>query len=70
MLYAFAVVTCAAKVDQVKFDVTQLHARPELAAEQRMADDASGKVEVRSTFQTTFSPAGSSSWGISKQTAI
>uniref|UniRef100_A0A7M4E4U6 Villin like n=1 Tax=Crocodylus porosus TaxID=8502 RepID=A0A7M4E4U6_CROPO len=35
-----------AKVDQVKFDVAQLHARPELAAEQRMADDASGKVEV------------------------
>uniref|UniRef100_A0A8C3I2K8 Villin like n=2 Tax=Chrysemys picta bellii TaxID=8478 RepID=A0A8C3I2K8_CHRPI len=35
-----------AKVEQVKFDVSQLHARPELAAEQRMADDASGKVEV------------------------
>uniref|UniRef100_A0A8C8SR12 Villin like n=1 Tax=Pelusios castaneus TaxID=367368 RepID=A0A8C8SR12_9SAUR len=35
-----------AKVDQVKFDVSQLHARPELAAEQRMVDDASGKVEV------------------------
>nr|XP_008110418.1 PREDICTED: villin-like protein [Anolis carolinensis] len=35
-----------AKVDQVKFDITQLHARPELAAEQRMADDASGTVEV------------------------
>nr|XP_056712959.1 villin-like protein [Euleptes europaea] len=35
-----------AKVDQVKFDFAQLHARPELAAEQRMADDASGKVEV------------------------
>uniref|UniRef100_A0ACB8FW99 Uncharacterized protein n=1 Tax=Sphaerodactylus townsendi TaxID=933632 RepID=A0ACB8FW99_9SAUR len=35
-----------AKVDQVKFDCAQLHARPELAAEQRMADDASGNVEV------------------------
>nr|XP_060638624.1 villin-like protein [Anolis sagrei ordinatus] len=35
-----------AKVDQVKFDITQLHARPELAAEQRMADDASGTVQV------------------------
>uniref|UniRef100_A0A8C0G469 Villin like n=1 Tax=Chelonoidis abingdonii TaxID=106734 RepID=A0A8C0G469_CHEAB len=34
------------KVEQVKFDVSQLHARPELAAEQRMVDDASGKVEV------------------------
>ncbi|NWI12605.1 VILI protein, partial [Crypturellus soui] len=35
-----------AKVEQVKFDTTQLHARPELAAEQRMVDDASGEVEV------------------------
>lgn len=31
----------------MKFDTTQLHARPELAAEQRMVDDASGEVEVR-----------------------
>ncbi|XP_056155160.1 advillin [Lampris incognitus] len=35
-----------AKVDQVKFDVMELHARPELAAEQRMVDDASGDVQV------------------------
>ncbi|XP_071341213.1 villin-1 isoform X2 [Trachinotus anak] len=35
-----------AKVDQVKFDVMQLHARPELAAQQRMVDDASGDVKV------------------------
>ncbi|XP_067824462.1 advillin [Heptranchias perlo] len=35
-----------AKVEQTKFDVTELHARPELAAQQRMVDDASGKVEV------------------------
>uniref|UniRef100_A0A8C7EEN2 Villin like n=1 Tax=Nothoprocta perdicaria TaxID=30464 RepID=A0A8C7EEN2_NOTPE len=35
-----------AKVEQVKFDITQLHARPELAAEQRMVDDASGEVQV------------------------
>ncbi|KAF2983628.1 hypothetical protein EK904_005556 [Melospiza melodia maxima] len=35
-----------AKVEQVKFDTTQLHARPELAAEQRMVDDASGEIEV------------------------
>ncbi|XP_061613477.1 villin-1 isoform X2 [Phyllopteryx taeniolatus] len=34
------------KVDQVKFDVLELHARPELAAQQRMVDDASGEVEV------------------------
>ncbi|KAG9476532.1 villin-like protein [Eleutherodactylus coqui] len=35
-----------AKVDQVKFDINQLYARPDLAAEQRMVDDASGQVEV------------------------
>ncbi|OCT75442.1 hypothetical protein XELAEV_18030622mg [Xenopus laevis] len=35
-----------AKVEQTKFDVNELYARPELAAEQRMVDDASGKVEV------------------------
>lgn len=36
-----------AKVEQVKFDVMELHARPELAAQQRMVDDASGDVKVR-----------------------
>ncbi|KAM9337040.1 villin-1 [Symphorus nematophorus] len=35
-----------AKVDQVKFDVMTLHARPEVAAQQRMVDDASGDVKV------------------------
>uniref|UniRef100_A0A8D3BUS1 Villin like n=1 Tax=Scophthalmus maximus TaxID=52904 RepID=A0A8D3BUS1_SCOMX len=35
-----------AKVDQVKFDVMELQARPELAAQQRMVDDASGEVKV------------------------
>ncbi|XP_043939326.1 advillin-like isoform X2 [Protopterus annectens] len=35
-----------AKVEQVKFDTNQLHARPELAAQQRMVDDASGTVQV------------------------
>uniref|UniRef100_A0A670ZX91 Villin like n=1 Tax=Pseudonaja textilis TaxID=8673 RepID=A0A670ZX91_PSETE len=35
-----------AKVDQTKFDITQLYMTPEVAAEERMADDASGKVEV------------------------
>lgn len=37
------------KVDQAKFDVMQLHARPELAARHRMVDDASGDVKVRVT---------------------
>lgn len=35
-----------AKVDQVKFDVMELHACPELAAQQRMVDDGSGDVKV------------------------
>ncbi|KAJ4925357.1 hypothetical protein JOQ06_018089 [Pogonophryne albipinna] len=35
-----------AKVEQVKFDVMELHARPELAAQQRMVDDGSGDVKV------------------------
>lgn len=35
-----------AKVSQEKFDVMELHARPELAAKQRMVDDASGQVQV------------------------
>lgn len=43
----FILLVHAAKVEQVKFDTTQLHARPELAAEQRMVDDASGEIEVR-----------------------
>lgn len=43
----FILLVRAAKVEQVKFDTTQLHARPELAAEQRMVDDASGEIEVR-----------------------
>lgn len=44
-----------AKVDQLKFDVMQLHARPELAAQQRMVDDASGDVKVK--HGTTVHPA-------------
>uniref|UniRef100_A0A669BKS1 Villin like n=1 Tax=Oreochromis niloticus TaxID=8128 RepID=A0A669BKS1_ORENI len=35
-----------AKVDNGKFDVMELHARPELAAQYRMVDDASGDVKV------------------------
>uniref|UniRef100_UPI00358FAFE8 villin-1-like isoform X1 n=2 Tax=Myxine glutinosa TaxID=7769 RepID=UPI00358FAFE8 len=35
-----------AKVEQVKFDTKSLHAQPSLAAEHRMVDDGSGKVEV------------------------
>uniref|UniRef100_H3D5C6 Villin like n=1 Tax=Tetraodon nigroviridis TaxID=99883 RepID=H3D5C6_TETNG len=34
------------KVDQAKINSMQLHARPELAAQQRMVDDASGDVKV------------------------
>ncbi|NXR74783.1 VILI protein, partial [Pycnonotus jocosus] len=35
-----------AKVEQVKFDATTLHARPEMAAQQKMVDDGSGEAEV------------------------
>ncbi len=45
-----------AKVEQVKFDVMQLHARPELAARHRMVDDASGDVKVREKNYETSNP--------------
>ncbi|CAM5088145.1 unnamed protein product [Natator depressus] len=35
-----------AKVEQVKFDATTMHAKPEVAAQQKMVDDGSGEVEV------------------------
>ncbi|XP_060108858.1 advillin [Heteronotia binoei] len=35
-----------AKVSQEKFDTSVLHARPELAAQERMVDNGEGKVEV------------------------
>ncbi|XP_075037159.1 villin-1 isoform X2 [Mixophyes fleayi] len=35
-----------AKVEQVKFDVNLMHAKPELAAQQKMVDDGSGEAEV------------------------
>nr|XP_034983611.1 villin-1 isoform X2 [Zootoca vivipara] len=35
-----------AKVEQVKFDATTLHAKPEMAALHKMVDDGSGEVEV------------------------
>lgn len=37
------------KLLQVKLDVGKLHSHPELAAQLRMVDDGSGKVEVRGT---------------------
>ncbi|NP_001080503.1 villin 1 S homeolog [Xenopus laevis] len=35
-----------AKVEQVKFDVNTMHAKPEVAAQQKMVDDGSGEAEV------------------------
>ncbi|KAG7477407.1 hypothetical protein MATL_G00069360 [Megalops atlanticus] len=35
-----------AKVAQEKFDAVQLHAKPEVAAQERMVDDGTGEVEV------------------------
>lgn len=37
------------KLLQVKLDVGKLHSQPELAAQLRMVDDASGSVQVRGT---------------------
>lgn len=37
-----------AKVEQIKFDATSMHARPDIAAQQKMVDDGSGEVEVGS----------------------
>lgn len=31
----------------MKYDATTLHAKPEMAAQQKMVDDGSGEVEVR-----------------------
>lgn len=36
----------SAKVVQDKFDVTLLHTKPEVAAQERMVDDGNGKIEV------------------------
>uniref|UniRef100_A0A4W5P7V5 Villin-1 n=1 Tax=Hucho hucho TaxID=62062 RepID=A0A4W5P7V5_9TELE len=33
-----------AKVEQIKFDATSMHARPDLAAQQKMVDDGTGEV--------------------------
>lgn len=42
-----------AKVEQTKFDVMQLHARPELAAQHRMVDDGSGDVKAKKNAPNT-----------------
>ncbi|XP_037312079.2 villin-1 isoform X3 [Pungitius pungitius] len=52
-----------AKVDQVKFDVMELHARPELAAQQRMVDDASGEVKVWRIENLELAEVNPSSYG-------
>ncbi|RLW11486.1 hypothetical protein DV515_00001292 [Chloebia gouldiae] len=52
-----------AKVEQVKFDTTQLHARPELAAEQRMVDDASGEIEVWRIEDLQMQPVNPKTYG-------
>ncbi|KAL7865439.1 hypothetical protein SRHO_G00106860 [Serrasalmus rhombeus] len=35
-----------AKVEQIKFDVNSMHARPDIAAQQKMVDDGSGEAET------------------------
>uniref|UniRef100_A0A8B9ZWL2 Gelsolin-like domain-containing protein n=1 Tax=Anas zonorhyncha TaxID=75864 RepID=A0A8B9ZWL2_9AVES len=60
---AFILLVHAAKVEQVKFDTTQLHARPELAAEQRMVDDASGDIEVWRIEDLQMQPVNPKTYG-------
>lgn len=43
----------AAKVSQDKFDVTLLHNKPEVAAQERMVDDGNGKFEVGLMFHVS-----------------
>ncbi|XP_078280339.1 LOW QUALITY PROTEIN: advillin [Rhinoraja longicauda] len=52
-----------AKVEQTKFDVTELHARPELAAQLRMVDDASGTVEVWRIEESELAPVVPRTYG-------
>lgn len=53
----------AAKVFQDKFDVTLLHTKPEVAAQERMVDDGNGKVEVISPVTHVLGQAGHRSPG-------
>lgn len=48
----------AAKIFQDKFDVSLLHTKPEVAAQERMVDDGNGKVEV------SLGRAALSLWGV------
>ncbi|XP_069559559.1 LOW QUALITY PROTEIN: villin-1 [Brachyistius frenatus] len=52
-----------AKVDQVKFDVMELHARPELAAQHHMVDDASGDVQVWRIEKSELAEVNPSTYG-------
>lgn len=51
----------AAKVFQDKFDVTLLHSKPEVAAQERMVDDGNGKIEVSLTIPISVQ-AGRQLW--------
>ncbi|TRY99862.1 hypothetical protein DNTS_016959 [Danionella cerebrum] len=45
-----------AKVEQIKFDATSMHARPDIAAQQKMVDDGSGEAEVWRIEDNELSP--------------
>lgn len=53
----------AAKVEQVKFDATTLHAKPQMAAQQKMVDDGSGEVEVGLLGQN-MGPSWATLWAV------
>lgn len=46
MTIGFMISPTLAKVEQVKFDATSMHVKPQVAAQQKMVDDGSGEVQV------------------------
>ncbi|XP_045563719.1 villin-1 isoform X3 [Salmo salar] len=47
-----------AKVEQIKFDATSMHARPDVAAQQKMVDDGTGEAEVWRLEDSELVPVG------------
>ncbi|XP_035243065.1 advillin [Anguilla anguilla] len=52
-----------AKVSQEKFDITQIHAMPEVAAKERVVDDGSGEVEVWRIEDLELAPVDPETYG-------